>query len=95
MFRDVEGVPSGRAFHSSFLIGTTRLFVFGGFDGRNELNDLHALDVSPLANSLGNLPCNATILHGTSDLHDLSVLEAERVATDMLDDAEPSDVILV
>jgi N-acetylneuraminic acid mutarotase len=35
--------PIGRGGHCSFLIGT-KMFVFGGYDGRTHFNDLWVLD---------------------------------------------------
>eukprot|EP00941_MAST-03F_sp_MAST-3F-sp1_P005567 g5567.t1 len=36
--------PVGRQRHTSCVLGTQRLHVFGGFDGHKWLNDLHVLD---------------------------------------------------
>jgi N-acetylneuraminic acid mutarotase len=36
--------PVGRQRHTSCVLGTQRLHIFGGFDGHKWLNDLHVLD---------------------------------------------------
>ncbi|KAF4656466.1 Kelch motif [Perkinsus chesapeaki] len=43
-----DHVPAGRQRHSACLVGSAKLFVFGGFDGVRWLNDLHVLDVTRL-----------------------------------------------
>eukprot|EP00913_Durusdinium_trenchii_P033791 g31632.t1 len=40
--------PPGRQRHSASLIGSKRIYIFGGFDGNKWLNDLHVLDESAL-----------------------------------------------
>uniref|UniRef100_A0A0G4GSZ3 BTB domain-containing protein n=1 Tax=Chromera velia CCMP2878 TaxID=1169474 RepID=A0A0G4GSZ3_9ALVE len=40
-----DGCPGPRAAHSCDIIGDTKLFVFGGWNGKKALNDLHILDV--------------------------------------------------
>eukprot|EP00439_Symbiodinium_sp_Y106_P042664 s2689_g5.t1 len=40
--------PPGRQRHSAPLIGSKRIYIFGGFDGNKWLNDLHVLDVGRL-----------------------------------------------
>eukprot|EP00392_Amoebophrya_sp_AT5.2_P017105 g17421.t1 len=37
--------PPGRQRHSASLIGSKRIYIFGGFDGNRWLQDLHVLDV--------------------------------------------------
>ena len=37
--------PPGRQRHSASLIGSKRIYIFGGFDGNKWLQDLHVLDV--------------------------------------------------
>ena len=39
----INGGPSPRAAHSCDLIGN-KLFVFGGWNGKSALNDLHVLE---------------------------------------------------
>lgn len=46
--------PPGRQRHSASLIGSKRIYVFGGFDGNKWLNDLHVLDVGRLEESALN-----------------------------------------
>jgi len=43
-----ENTPTGRQRHSATLVGSSRLVIFGGFDGFKWLNDLHVLDVGNL-----------------------------------------------
>lgn len=67
-----ELVPGPRAAHSSNLIGS-KLFVFGGWNGKQGLNDLHCLDVDTLEWSIptttGSVPStrnnHATFVHGS------------------------------
>jgi len=40
--------PPGRQRHSASLVGSKRIYIFGGFDGNKWLNDLHMLDVGRL-----------------------------------------------
>mmetsp|Transcript_88738 Transcript_88738/g.185549 ORF Transcript_88738/g.185549 Transcript_88738/m.185549 type:complete len:522 (-) Transcript_88738:66-1631(-) len=46
--------PPGRQRHSASLIGSKRIYIFGGFDGNKWLNDLHILDVGRLEESALN-----------------------------------------
>jgi len=46
--------PPGRQRHSASLIGSKRIYIFGGFDGNRWLNDLHVLDVGRLEESALN-----------------------------------------
>lgn len=46
--------PPGRQRHSASLIGSKRIYIFGGFDGNKWLNDLHVLDVGRLEESALN-----------------------------------------
>jgi len=43
--------PPGRQRHSASLIGSKKIYIFGGFDGNKWLNDLHVLDVGRLEES--------------------------------------------
>ncbi|EER00633.1 conserved hypothetical protein, partial [Perkinsus marinus ATCC 50983] len=45
---ETDHVPAGRQRHSACLVGSAKLYVFGGFDGVRWLNDLHVLDVTRL-----------------------------------------------
>ena len=38
----------GRQRHSSCLVGCKDLYIFGGFDGKKWLNDIHIMDVGRL-----------------------------------------------
>lgn len=42
---DTPQTPPGRQRHSACLIGSKRIYIFGGFDGNKWLCDLHMLDV--------------------------------------------------
>mmetsp|Transcript_74769 Transcript_74769/g.139590 ORF Transcript_74769/g.139590 Transcript_74769/m.139590 type:complete len:512 (+) Transcript_74769:72-1607(+) len=46
--------PPGRQRHSASLIGSKRIYIFGGFDGNKWLNDLHILDVGRLEENAMN-----------------------------------------
>jgi len=46
--------PPGRQRHTASLIGSKRIYIFGGFDGNKWLNDLHILDVGRLEESALN-----------------------------------------
>jgi len=46
--------PPGRQRHSASLVGSKRIYIFGGFDGNKWLNDLHVLDVGRLEESALN-----------------------------------------
>lgn len=43
------GAPLARYNHSATLVGGTRMFVFGGWDGKKFFNDLHVLDLEAMA----------------------------------------------
>lgn len=45
--RGVDNVPGPRAAHSCNLVGN-KLYVFGGWNGKKGLNDLHVLDVDAM-----------------------------------------------
>ena len=38
---------AGRQRHSAALVGSKKLYIFGGFDGNKWLSDLYVLDVGP------------------------------------------------
>ena len=40
---------AGRQRHSAALVGSKKLYIFGGFDGNKWLSDLYVLDVGPNA----------------------------------------------
>eukprot|EP00397_Hematodinium_sp_SG-2012_P019350 GEMP01019877.1.p1 GENE.GEMP01019877.1~~GEMP01019877.1.p1 ORF type:complete len:515 (+),score=55.52 GEMP01019877.1:19-1563(+) len=42
---DSPQTPPGRQRHTACLIGSKRIYIFGGFDGNKWLQDLHLLDV--------------------------------------------------
>lgn len=46
--------PPGRQRHTASLVGSKRIYIFGGFDGNKWLNDLHILDVGRLEESALN-----------------------------------------
>merc|ERR1712070_785580 len=46
--------PPGRQRHTASLVGSKRIYIFGGFDGNKWLNDLHVLDVGRLEESALN-----------------------------------------
>lgn len=48
---DSPQTPPGRQRHSACLIGSKRVFIFGGFDGARWLSDLHVLDVGRMEES--------------------------------------------
>eukprot|EP00928_Gymnodinium_smaydae_P078349 TRINITY_DN6222_c0_g1_i1.p1 TRINITY_DN6222_c0_g1~~TRINITY_DN6222_c0_g1_i1.p1 ORF type:complete len:526 (+),score=114.64 TRINITY_DN6222_c0_g1_i1:260-1837(+) len=51
---DSPQAPPGRQRHSASLVGSKRIYIFGGFDGNKWLNDLHVLDVGRLEESALN-----------------------------------------
>jgi len=54
--------PPGRQRHSASLIGSKRIYIFGGFDGNKWLNDLHMLDVGRLEeNALNDVAVHTLI----------------------------------
>ena len=46
---DGAGAPVARFGHSSTLVGGNKMFVFGGWNGKNYFNDLHILDLELMA----------------------------------------------
>jgi len=78
--------PPGRQRHSASLIGSKRIYIFGGFDGNKWLNDLHVLDVGRLEESALNdvavhtLIENMRRLLNNSDFSDITfVVEGKRI----------------
>jgi len=55
------GAPSARFEHSSNLVGGTKMFVFGGWNGEDFFNDVFVLDLEIMAWSkptcTGPAPC--------------------------------------
>merc|ERR1711964_66314 len=51
---ECENAPAGRQRHSAALIGSKKLYIFGGFDGNKWLNDLYILDVGRLEENAPN-----------------------------------------
>jgi N-acetylneuraminic acid mutarotase len=47
-FEDLNEAPTGRQRHSATLINTTKILLFGGFDGSKWLNDSYQIDVSEI-----------------------------------------------
>merc|ERR1712093_497929 len=45
---ECENAPAGRQRHSAALVGSKKLYIFGGFDGNKWLSDLYVLDVGRL-----------------------------------------------
>ena len=43
------GAPTSRFDHSANLIGGTKMFVFGGWNGKNFFNDVYILDLEIMA----------------------------------------------
>ena len=43
-----EGAPPGRQRHTACLVGSQKLYIFGGFDGFKWRDDMHVLDVGKL-----------------------------------------------
>lgn len=43
-----SSVPSARAAHSCDVIGCSKLYVFGGWNGKKAMNDLHLLDANTM-----------------------------------------------
>ena len=43
------GAPPGRFNHSSNIVGGTKMYVFGGWDGKNYFNDIYVLDLEIMA----------------------------------------------
>jgi Rab9 effector protein with kelch motifs len=68
------GAPAARFDHSANLVGGTKMFVFGGWNGTNFYNDVHVLDLEIMAWSkptcTGPAPCprkgHCSILIGTN-----------------------------
>jgi len=78
--------PPGRQRHSASLIGSKRIYIFGGFDGSRWLNDLHILDVGRLEESALNevavhsLLENMRRLLDAPDFSDITfVVQAQRI----------------
>ncbi|CAK0875638.1 unnamed protein product [Prorocentrum cordatum] len=78
--------PPGRQRHSASLIGSKRIYIFGGFDGNKWLNDLHVLDVGRLEESALNdvavhtLIENMRRLLNSPDFSDITfVVEGKRI----------------
>jgi len=46
---DGAGAPTARFGHSSTLVGGNKMFVFGGWNGKEFHNDLHILDLELMA----------------------------------------------
>jgi len=47
--------PIPRSAHSTTLIDDTRLYTFGGWDGNEELGDLHCFDTSKSGGGVGGV----------------------------------------
>merc|ERR1719159_1840769 len=60
--------PPGRQRHSASLIGSKRIYIFGGFDGNKWLNDLHVLDVGRLEESALNDVAVSTLIENMRNL---------------------------
>lgn len=43
------GSPPARFNHSANIVGGTKMFVFGGWDGKNYFNDVYVLDLEVMA----------------------------------------------
>jgi len=68
---DSPHTPPGRQRHSACLIGSKRIYIFGGFDGNKWLQDLHMLDVGRMEeNDLETSSVNALIGNLKKLLHD-------------------------
>lgn len=72
--------PPGRQRHSASLIGSKRIYIFGGFDGNKWLQDLHVLDVGRMEEN---------------DLENTSVHTLIQNLKGLLNDPEFSDVTFV
>eukprot|EP00164_Ancoracysta_twista_P000913 GFYU01001200.1.p1 GENE.GFYU01001200.1~~GFYU01001200.1.p1 ORF type:complete len:566 (-),score=134.77 GFYU01001200.1:41-1738(-) len=87
---NIEGdtMPNGRLRHTTTMITGTSLYVFGGSDGKDHLNDLWVLDlVNPEKLAVAGETC-------TPDVHIDRILErsfSERTLTGRADDSEGED----
>ena len=43
------GAPPARFNHSANIVGGTKMYVFGGWDGKNYFNDIYILDLEIMA----------------------------------------------
>merc|ERR1712007_238976 len=80
------GTPPGRQRHSASLVGSNRIYIFGGFDGNKWLNDLHVLDVGRLEeNALNDVAVHTLIenmrrLLNNPDFSDITfIVQGQRI----------------
>jgi N-acetylneuraminic acid mutarotase len=69
-----DSAPPGRQRHTACLVGSQKLYIFGGFDGFKWRDDMHVLDVGKLqereitSNATSNLLSNMKRLLNNSEL---------------------------
>ena len=58
---------AGRQRHSAALVGSKKLYIFGGFDGNKWLSDLYVLDVGPNSAMLSAVVQLRSLVHFPSE----------------------------